>query len=119
MNQLPEAVQARFRAIPKLRVERDQDDTHRAIQGRKRPSYADHLYPHSDSLIALYVERPSRYHFKCAIRRYKRMINVQEEFLGDQDGILFFSWDQVHKLRKFHKKKRDLMTYNLNFKRKA
>ena len=119
MTPLIEALQARFRAIPGLRVEKDQDDTYRAIRGCRRSTRLDHLYPHSSSLLAIYVERPTHQQFINATRRYKMSIDVQEEFLGDLDGILYFSWEQINKLRMFHKQKRDLMTYNLNFTRKS
>lgn len=92
-----------FRAIPRLRVRADEDGT--PIGWSCREAWArDKLYPVGSDRLGLYVERATVNGFKATVRALRRKLVILEEMLGDQDGILFFAWDQAVKLPQFFRR---------------
>jgi hypothetical protein len=115
---LPAPLDVAFKKIKRLRTRQDSDKTTIAYSLHKAWK-RDHVYVHSHDLLGIYIERDNPTSFKATVYNLKRKLNIKGEFLGDQDGILYFPWSDLHKLRQFHKQRKGRLEFSRKMKRKA
>lgn len=102
---LDPGLDGRLKEIKRLRTRQDSDFTWIAYSLWKSWK-RDHVFVQSKDLLGIYVERPTKVQFGQAIRQLRKKLHVKDELLGDQDGILYFPWKDLPKLKQFHKQRK-------------